>query len=35
MNAIEFSDDEKLMAVGGAEKYVVLYSIANSNTVTR
>ena len=35
INAIEFSQDEKVMAVGGADKYVVIYEIANSNTVTR
>ena len=35
VNAIEFSNDERIMAVGGAEKYVVLYDISSSNTVTR
>lgn len=33
--AIAFSVDEKLMAVGGAEKYVAIYEVINSNTVNR
>ena len=35
VNAIQFSLDEKVMAVGGAEKYVALYDITNANSVNR
>ena len=35
VNAIAFSNDDKLMAVGGTEKYVVIYEIANSSSVNR
>lgn len=35
INAIAFSHDEKLMAVGGAEKYVVIYEVVNSSSVNR
>lgn len=33
--AIAFSHDEKFMAVGGAEKYVAIYEVTNSNSVNR
>lgn len=35
IHAIEFSPDEKVMAVGGAEKYVALYEINSSGVVSR
>jgi WD40 repeat protein len=35
VNAIAFSQDEKLMAAGGAEKYVVIYEVGNSSSLNR
>ena len=35
INAIEFSHDEKILAVGGNEKYVVLFDITNNSVVNR
>lgn len=36
VHSIEFSKDEKVMAIGGTEKYIALYEISDGgNTVSR